>query len=166
MQRRPLKSLVVLTSCLALVALAWFSQADAGGRANGKQYTNGKQYSKGDIDRMINRVETNSDQFAQAFNRARDRSQRDGPAREDRLTTQVQQFERALDGLRSEFDRKDRRQETRSHVQQVMQRAGDVERAVRGGRLAGGVEDKWAAVRRDLNTLAGMYDLKPLGGRN
>jgi hypothetical protein len=55
MQHRPLKSLVVLTACLALLALAWFSQAEAGGQANGKQYTNGKQHTKSDVDRIINR---------------------------------------------------------------------------------------------------------------
>jgi hypothetical protein len=172
MQRRPWKSLVVLTAGLALMGLARFSQADEHGRTHGKQYSNEKQYSngkpsnKGEVERLINRVETNSDQFTKAFDKALDRSRLDGTSREDQLNKQVRELERALNRLRTEFNRGDHRGETRSNLQQVMRQAEGIDRLMRGGRMAGGVEDKWTDVRKDLNTLAGMYDLKALGGRN
>jgi hypothetical protein len=160
MQRRPWKSLVVLTAGLALVALARFSHADEHGRASGKQH------SRGDVERIINRVETNNDQFTKAFDKALDRSKLDGTSREDQLNNQVRQLDQALDRLRTELNRGDNRGETRSNVQQVMRQAEGIDRLMRNTRMAGGVEEKWTDVRKDLNTLAGMYDLKTLGGRN
>jgi hypothetical protein len=97
MQHRPWKSLVVLTAGLALVALAGFSHAEEWGRAHGKQYP------KGDAERIIKSLETNSDQFTEVFNKVLDRSKLDGTSREDRLN---QQFERALDGLRAKSNRR------------------------------------------------------------
>jgi hypothetical protein len=166
MQHRPWKLLVVLTAGLVLMGLAQFSQADEHGRTHRKQYSNGTPSSKGEVERLINRVETNSDQFTKAFDKALDRSRLDGTSREDQLNKQVRELERALNRLRTEFDRGDNRGETRSNLQQVMRQAEGIDRLMRGGRLAGGVEDEWPDVRRDLNTLAEMYNLKPLGGRD
>ena len=160
MQRRPWKSLVVLAAGLALVTLARFSRADQHGRAYGKQH------SKGDVERIINRLETNSDQFTKAFDTVLDRSKLDGTSREDQLNKHVRQLERAVDRLRTELKRGDNRGETRSNVQQVMRQAEGIDRLMRNTRMAGGVEEKWTDVRKDLNTLAGMYDVKTLGGRN
>jgi hypothetical protein len=72
MQRRAWKSLVVLTTGVALVAMARLSHADEHGRGYGEQYP------KGDVERIINRVEANSDQFTKAFDKALDRSELDG----------------------------------------------------------------------------------------
>jgi hypothetical protein len=161
MQHRPWPSLFVLTACVALVALALCRQTAAQGRAQGERYT------KQDVAQMIKRVETTNDAFTAAFAKGLDRSKLDGTSREAQLNKQVQQLERALDGLRAEFDRTDNWRETRHNVQQVMQQADEVDRVMRGARMAGGVEEKWADVRRDLNTLAGIYDLKTLDrGRN
>jgi hypothetical protein len=160
MQRRTWKSFVVLTAGLALVALARFGHADEHGRGYGKQSP------KSDVERVMNRVETNSDQFTKAFDKALDRSKLDGTSREDQLNNQVRQLGRALDRLRTEFNRGDNRGETRSNLQQVMRQAEGIDRLMRNTRMAGGVEEKWTDVRKDLNTLAGMYNLKTLGGRN
>jgi hypothetical protein len=82
------------------------------------------------------------------------------------LNNQVRQLERALDRLRTEFNRGDNRGETRSNLQQVRRQAEGIDRLMRTTRVAGGVEEKWTDVRKDLNMLAGMYNLKTLGGRN
>jgi hypothetical protein len=45
-----------------------------------------------------------------------------------------------------------------------MKEADEIDRFMRGWRLPGEVEEKWVAVRKDLNRLAGSYDLNTLDG--
>lgn len=156
MLHRVWTSLGTLTVWSTLLALAWLSQVEAQGRAQGEHYT------KADVERIIQRVETQSDAFTAAFDQALDRSRQDGTQREDQLNAQVQQLERALDALREEFNRRETWRETRTNVQAVLRQSDEIDRLMRARKMPPGVEDRWRAVRADLNTLAGIYDLAAL----
>jgi hypothetical protein len=114
------------------------------------------------VQRIIERVENRSDVFRRAVDRQLDRSRLNGTKREDRINEQVKQFDRTVDELRAEFSRRDSWMETRGNVERVLRQANDVNRILRDGNLGRGVEGEWSTLRRELNTLAQAYDLKPL----
>jgi hypothetical protein len=140
---------------IAMISLSFLS-ANAQGRYRGKFY------SKADVDRIIRRVETRSDEFKKIIDRNLDRSVLDGTKREDNINEQVRELERALDNLRADFDRTDTWRETRKQVQAVLNQADEVNRIVRTFRFNRAVEAGWASMRADLNRLAGVYDLRLL----
>jgi len=122
----------------------------------------GRVYTKGDVERIIKRVEDRSDSFRKIVDRSLDRSALDGTRREDNINEQVKQFEKTLDDLRSEFNRHDRWLETRHQVERVMREAEDVNAIVRRHVLRPVIEREWALLRADINRLAGVYDLRTL----
>ena len=130
--------------------------------ASGQGLYRGRVYTKGDVERIIKRVEDRSDSFRKIVDRSLDRSTLDGTRREDNINEQVKQFEKALDELRSEFSRQDRWLETRHHVEKVLSEAGDVNAIVRRHFLRPVIEREWALLRADINRLAGVYDLRTL----
>jgi archaellum component FlaC len=154
MKCRVVKSLLSLTAFFSLLALVMPGQGEAQGRYHGERYT------KGEVEQIIDRVEERSDTFASAFDEAMDQSKLDDSRREDRLNQQVEQFTTTLDTLRSDFERRDNWRETRGYVQEVMQQADEINRLMHSTRVADGIKEKWAAVKRDLNRLAGIYDLQ------
>jgi hypothetical protein len=119
-------------------------------------------YTKSDVDRIITRVEQRSDAFKAVVDRSLDRSALNGTRREDNINEQVKQFEKALDALRSDFDREDRWLETRRQVERVLDEAEEVNALVRRHFLRQHLERGWALLRSDLNRLAGIYDLRRL----
>jgi len=146
----------IVAACCALLIILLPDQIQAQGRYHGNRY------SKADVDRIIKRVEENSDRFTKAFDRNLDRSRLDGSSLEDKLNRQAKQLEEELDDLRDDFDRKDNWLETRDNVQDVMRKADEVNRIMHNGRFHRDVESKWIIVKKDLNRLAGIYNLKLL----
>jgi hypothetical protein len=130
--------------------------------AFGQGRARGRFYSKSDVDRIIKRVETRSDEFKDAVDKALDRSRLDGTSREDNINEQVKELEKALDNLRSDFDRRDTWRETHNEVRSVLRQADEVGRIVRRNRFPGNIQRGWTALRADLNTLAGIYNLPRL----
>ena len=130
--------------------------------ASGQGRYRGRIYTKGDVERIIKRVEDRSDSFRKIVDKSLDRSALDGTRREDNINEQVKQFEKALDELRSEFSRQDRWLETRHHVERVMSEAEDVNAIVRRHFLRPVIEKEWALLRADINRLAGVYCLRTL----
>ena len=156
MKRIPtLFSMGVATFALVLVSL---TSAAAQGTHRGQHYT------KADVERIIKRVEERSDEFRKVIDRSLDRSALDGTNREDNINQQVKELEDAIDRLRSEFDRAQGWEESRSQVQRVLNEADEVNAIIRRGRWprGGPVKSAWAQVRVDLNRLAGVYNLRLL----
>jgi hypothetical protein len=142
----------MLVMALALSSLLTISSL-AQGTARGRYYT------KSDVERIIKRVETRSDEFKKTVDRVLDRSSLDGTNKEDNINEQVKQMERALDNLRSDFDRKNEWRETKDQVRAVLNQADEVGRIVKRNRFNPKVQRGWVALRTDLNTLAGVYNL-------
>jgi hypothetical protein len=120
-------------------------------------------YTKTEVDRIIKRVEERSDRFVKLFDRSLDRSRLNGSNREDQLNEYARKLETALDELRHEFDRKESYVETRPEVRHCLDIATDINVAVRNRRLGGETERQWALLRSELNTLADVYTLPPVG---
>lgn len=148
---------IISRSFVTLAVLALLVPASlAQGRARGRHY------NKTEVERIIKRVETRSDEFKDAVDKNLDRSRLDGTRREDNINEQVKQLERALDNLRGDFDKTDRWIAVRNDVAAVLRQADEVGRIVKNNRFNSRVEGGWLALRRDLNTLAGVYELPRL----
>jgi hypothetical protein len=120
-------------------------------------------YTKTEVDGIIKRVEERSDRFVKLFDKSLDRSRINGSNREDQLNDYARNLETALDELRREFDRKESYVETRPEVRRCLDIATDIDVAVRNRRLGGETERQWALLRSELNTLADVYTLPPVG---
>ncbi len=129
--------------------------------AQNRRYRN-RTYSKAEIDRIIRRVENQSDQFVRSFDSSLDNSRLDGTMREDNLNQRARNLENDLDSLRMEFDRTDRYLDTRSRVSRVLSTAEGINAVVRRRRLGGNTERLWARLRTELNALAYAYNLGQL----
>lgn len=148
---------IVMCAVLALCGVALSpTAADAQRRARDRVFT------KSDVQRIINRVEDRSGAFRKAVDRQLDHSRLNGSRREDRINEQVKQYDRTVDALRWEFSRRDSWMETRGNVERVLREASDVNHIMHDTDLGRGVENEWGTLRRELNTLADVYDLKPL----
>ena len=145
-------SIVMLLAALC-GTLFLFSDAQAQRRARGRAYT------KNQVNAIIQRVETRSDDFVGALDKALDNSKLDGTDREDELNRQAKRMETTIDDLRREFDRKESYYETKPEVIKVLAIANDINNTMQRRRLGGNAERMWAALRFDLNTLAGVYSL-------
>jgi hypothetical protein len=141
--------LVIALALSSLLTVSTFAQGTARGR----------YYTKNDVERIIKRVEERSDAFKTVVDKTLDRSVLNGTQKEDNINEQVKQLERALDNLRSDFDRRNEWRETKDQVRAVLNQADEVGRIVKRNRFNARVQRSWAALRTDLNTLAGVYNL-------
>lgn len=122
------------------------------------------RYTRTDVSSIIQRLEESSDRFRNDFDRALDNSNVDGTATERRYEQTVQDYENALDSLRSHFDRNDSWWESRSRVQMVITKARPVNSIMTSAAFRRNLEQQWNRMRGDLNTLADTYDLAGIGG--
>ena len=96
------------------------------------------------------------------LDRALDKSALDGSNREDRINDRAKDLEKALDKLRSEFDRKENYPETKPEMREVLSIASDINGVMLRRALPAGVEEEWRMLRRELNVLASVYFLPGL----
>ena len=150
-----LKSFTALAALLIVLGLADTSFAQR--RARGRDYT------KADVDRLVKNVEERSDVFVKQFDRALDHSRLDGTRREDKLDEKARSLESATDDLRREFDRRDSWIENKDEVRRCLDLAADINVVMQRRRLGGAAENNWANLRRELNTLAQVYNLPVIG---
>jgi hypothetical protein len=132
----------------------------AQGLAQGRH--RGRHYTKAEVERTIKRVEDRSDSFKKHVDDSLDRGTLDGTRAEDRINDQIKDFEKALDELRGEFDRRDNWQEVRENVAKVVNEAEDVNAIFRSRSLRARVEAEWLALKADINRLAGVYNVRRL----
>jgi hypothetical protein len=113
--------------------------------------------SDAQIATTLRRVETNSDTFRRALNRALDRSRLNNTNREDNIVEYVSDFENSTDALRRKFDG---RTSVAGDVSNVLVRAARIDDFMKRnlGREAV-VQRDWRRVRTDLNRLANFYSV-------
>lgn len=158
MKKVLLSSLVGLFAFFSVLVLADTAAAQRPGWAN-------RRYNRGNIDRLIKNVEQRTDAFVSQIDTGLDRSRLDGTRREDNLNERAKELERSTDELRSDFDRRGENWwETRDNVQRTLSVASGIDTAMRRRNLGrgSGAEANWRNVRRELNTLARAYNLRPL----
>jgi hypothetical protein len=108
------------------------------------------------IDRLMRRIETESAQFRRSLFQALDRSRIDGTNREDNINEFVGNFETATRNLRDRFNQ---RRDVAGDLNAVLTQAASIDRFMRRQQLAPAAEQDWSALRSDLDTLAGYYNV-------
>jgi hypothetical protein len=144
-----------LAAPFAVLLLATGAQAQ-------RESPRARGYTKAEVDAIIHRVESRSDEFRRLFDKALDNSRLDGTRREDELNAQAKRLRNSLDNLRREFDRNENYRDTRPQVSSTLDIAADINRTMRRRRLGGETERQWALLRDELNTLADVYELRGL----
>jgi hypothetical protein len=122
----------------------------------------GRIWTKAEVNQLIKNAENRSDVFVKLLDKALDNSVLDGTRREDRLNERVKDLEKALDKLRSEFDRKENYAETKAEIREVLIIASDINGVMLRRNLRADVEEQWQVLRRELNILASVYFLPGL----
>ena len=146
------KMLLVLV--LGLLALPIAAQNRRGPR--------GRVYTKSDVNELIKVAENRSDRFIKLFDKALDKSALDGSEREDRINERAKDFEKAMDHLRKEFDKKESYIETKPEMRRVLEVGREINEVMLRRNLRADVESEWIALRRELNVLASVYYLAGL----
>lgn len=105
---------------------------------------------------LLTRIETKTNTFKDALDRALDQSRLNNTNREDNINEFVADFETATDTLKQNFD--DRRSVS-TDVQEVLDQAAFIDRFMNRNRLNAVAQRNWRNLRTDLATLAGYYSV-------
>jgi hypothetical protein len=149
-------------SALFVTAAALAALVASTGAADAKGRDRGREYAKVDVGRVIARVEDQSGAFRKAVDRQLDHSRLNGTRREDRINAEVKQYDRngrcAAVGVQSprQLDGDARQRGTGAPSGRRRQSHHARRKPWRG------VENEWGNLRRELNSLADVYNLKPL----
>ncbi len=108
------------------------------------------------VQSVLTRLETRSDNFRREIDRSLDNSRRDGTRAEDNIAQYVTDFENATDSLRRNFDERD---STVADTQEVLERASFINEFMRTNRVSVQAQNQWNLIRNDLNLLAGYYQV-------
>ena len=123
-------------------------------------------YSQQQVEELLERIEERTDAFSNQLNKSLDRSRLDGTRVEDNIADRSRDLENATDELRREFDHNDSRGENLPEAENILRTATIVDRLVRRRNFGGQTESTWAALRSELNILARLYGLQPVGSSN
>src|ERR1043165_5054116 len=120
------------------------------------QYKRPYRYNDNYMRQLIRQLETHTDRFSNLLPNALDRSRVNGASREDDVNRLVTDFEHATDQLKQRFNRGE---STDMDAQAVLQEGALINTFMRNHQLDYRTERVWNLVRRDLNRLAGAYDV-------
>ncbi len=123
-------------------------------------------FTQQQVEQLLERIEERSDAFSTQLNKSLDRSRLDGSRAEDNITERASELENATDELRREFDHNDTRGENRPEAEKILTAATAVDRLVKRRNFGGQTESTWATLRTELNVLAKLYGLQPVGSTN
>lgn len=104
----------------------------------------------------LTRIQTNTDIFEQQANNALRRVTLSSGDNQESFSNYVADFKSSVTNLNQNFD--DRRSTT-SDVEDVLNRAADIDAFAQRNRLPAGVQRTWTTIRNDLTTLAGYYNV-------
>lgn len=116
--------------------------------------TRAYQVSDRQVQTLMDQIETRTDAFKNEIARSIDYRNND---REDSINRMIENFENATDNLRSNFSS---RRSTSNDVQEVLNRAVQVNAFMLNNRMSTNAENQWNLIRADLNTLAGYYRVR------
>jgi hypothetical protein len=109
-----------------------------------------------ELNQLIQRIETGGDTFRSSLTDAFGRTGNNQTAGEGDVNNAVRDFKIATDQLRNRFDAN---QPGKEYVERVLARATPIDTYMRGNRLTNRAQNDWSALRGELNTLAGAYEL-------
>ncbi len=105
---------------------------------------------------LLVRIQTRTDTFRAAANRALNRNNRNNGNNSENVSAYITDFETATDRLQQNFDA---RRSVVGDVREVLNRAGVVEEFLRNNRLNPAAQREWEFLRTDLSTLASYYNV-------
>jgi ElaB/YqjD/DUF883 family membrane-anchored ribosome-binding protein len=123
-------------------------------------------YSQQQVEELLERIEERADDFTNQLNKSLDRSRLDGSRTEDNIAELARDLGDATDELRREFDHNDTRGENSPEAQRILGVATNIDRLMRRRNFGGQTESTWATLRTELNVLARLYGLQPVGSRS
>jgi hypothetical protein len=110
------------------------------------------------VEELIHRIETRSDQFRKSLDTALDKSRLDGTRREDDINAFVKEFYKETKQLHEHFDS---HKSTTGDVQTLLNRAAEIDQFMRRNRLKRDREAQrdWLQLRANLDELAQLYNV-------
>ncbi len=112
--------------------------------------------SESQLSQLIRRIETGGARFRSSLTDAFDETGYDQSRREANMNDAVQAFKHATDQLRNQFDN---RKPVVAQVGRVLTLAEPIDTYMRNNGLTQRVQNDWATLGRDLNSLASAYNL-------
>ena len=114
--------------------------------------------SDNQVEEIIHRIESQSDEFRKSLDRALDKSRLDGTRQEDDINSFMKEFYKETKRLHDHFDD---HKSTASDVQTVLDRAAQIEQFMRRNRLRNDQDARrdWATLRGYLDELARVYSV-------
>jgi hypothetical protein len=110
------------------------------------------------MQRLLTRLENNAERFRLSLSQSLDQSRLDGTRREENISNVLDDFNHIVDHVR---ERNDRQQLVAADVEALLARASRLDRFMtnRGNRVTTAAQNDWAALRTDLDQLAGIYNV-------
>ncbi|HEX5833092.1 MAG TPA: hypothetical protein VFY34_04525, partial [Pyrinomonadaceae bacterium] len=110
-----------------------------------------------EVERILRRIEEQSDRFRSALDSSLDRSRLDGTRDEDDINRFVKEF---YEGTKTLHDRFDDHKSTSADVQAVLDRAASIDSFMRRNRMRNGnATREWERLRGNLDELAQVYNV-------
>lgn len=109
-----------------------------------------------ELERIIRRIEQQSDHFRSSLDSALDKSRYNGSNREDDINSFVKAYYEQTKRLRDRFNHHN---SAAADVQAVLDSAARIDQFMRRNRLSSKAEDDWANLRSNLDELASAYSV-------
>lgn len=138
--------LSVMIVCSALLV------STAQGQVVGQPY----RLSDKDVERIIKRIERQSDRFRSSLDNALDRSRFNGTNREDDINSFLKDYYEQTKRLRDHFDKHN---SAAGDVEAVLDRAARIDDFMRRYRLSSKSQDDWSRLKSNLDELAAAYNV-------
>jgi len=116
-----------------------------------------------DVEKILRRIEQQSDHFRSSLDSALDKSRFNGSHREDDINSSIKDFYEQTKHLRNRFDK---HQSTSPDVEAVLDRAARIDNFMSRNRLSSKAQDDWSTLKSNLDELASAYNVEwRWGGR-
>jgi len=110
-----------------------------------------------DVERILRRIEQQSDRFRSSLDSALDKSRFNGSHREDDINSSIKDFYEQTKHLRNRFDK---HQSTSPDVEAVLDRAARIDNFMSRNRLSSKAQDDWSTLKSNLDELASAYNVE------
>jgi hypothetical protein len=108
------------------------------------------------VEKILKRIEQQSDKFRSSLDAALDKSRFNGSSREDDINAFVKDFYRETKHLRDQFDH---HKSTAPDVQSVLERAKRIDGFMSRYPLSSRAQEDWSALKASLDELAAAYNV-------
>ena len=109
-----------------------------------------------EVEKIIRRIEQQSDRFRSSLDSALDKSRFNGTRREDDINSFIKDFYEQTKRLRHQFDS---HKSAAPDVQAVLERAARIDEFMSRNRLSGKAQEDWSTLKTYLDELASAYNV-------